>query len=285
VWQRFSAQARKVVFYAQEETQKHGEGYVLPEHLLLGVLRESDSVAGRVIALLGVNRDDIRAAVEAELPNGDGRSTPDMTLTPRSKKAIDLAYDEARNLANDYIGSEHLLLGLIREHDGLAGRTLEKMGVELERTREVVIELQQAGHKEEVVGDGQRTRTHDVSTLIQIARANVAIPRLQLLIALSDTDGVGSKLLEAFGADVNSLRYVTEKGLISGFDKHSVISLESILALADASAKERGGALNSGDLVVAIFELKYEAVFSRFMPDVTLEQMRAKLAELCPAPE
>jgi ATP-dependent Clp protease ATP-binding subunit ClpC len=142
MWQRFTERARKVVFYAQEEAQKFGEGYVSTEHLLLGLVRESDSVAARVLERLGVSLGRIRAEVEKQLPRGDARPSQDMTLTPRAKRVIDLAYDEARNLNNNYIGTEHLLLGLIREGDGLAGRVLAKLGVELERARREVMSLQ-----------------------------------------------------------------------------------------------------------------------------------------------
>jgi len=142
MWQRFTERARKVVFYAQEEAQKFGEGYVSTEHLLLGLVRESDSVAARVLEKLGISLNRIRADVEKQLPRGDARPSQDMTLTPRAKRVIDLAYDEARNLNNNYIGTEHLLLGLIREGDGLAGRVLAKLGVELEKARREVMALQ-----------------------------------------------------------------------------------------------------------------------------------------------
>src|SRR5579862_3076426 len=161
MWQRFTERARKVVFYAQEEAQKFGEGYVSTEHLLLGLVRESDSVAARVLEKLGVSLNRIRAEVEKQLPRGDARPSQDMTLTPRAKRVIDLAYDEARNLNNNYIGTEHLLLGLIREGDGLAGRVLAKLGVELEKARREVMALQdnetQPGKPPGRPGAGPRT--------------------------------------------------------------------------------------------------------------------------------
>src|SRR5580700_6505549 len=142
MWQRFTERARKVVFYAQEEAQKFGEGYVSTEHLLLGLVRESDSVAARVLEKLNVSLNRIRAEVEKQLPRGDARPSQDMTLTPRAKRVIDLAYDEARNLNNNYIGTEHLLLGLIREGDGIAGRCLWQAGATLEEARQKVLEIQ-----------------------------------------------------------------------------------------------------------------------------------------------
>ena len=136
MWQRFTEKARKVVFYAQEEAQRFGEGYVSTEHLLLGLIREEGHVAVQVLEKLGVRTSRVRTEVERQLPRGDARPSQDMTLTPRAKRVIDLAYDESRQLNDNYIGTEHLLLGLIREGDGLAGRILVKLGIELERPAE-----------------------------------------------------------------------------------------------------------------------------------------------------
>src|SRR5213083_1645241 len=142
MWQRFTERARRVVFFAQEEAGRLGENYVSTEHLLLGLVRENDSVAARILDRLGVSLGRIRSEIERQVTRGDGRLGQDMQLTPRAKRVIDLAYDEARQLNNNYIGTEHLLLGLIREGEGLAGRVLAKLGVDLERTRREVIALQ-----------------------------------------------------------------------------------------------------------------------------------------------
>lgn len=144
MWQRFTERARKVVFYSQEEALNFGEGYVSTEHLLLGLCREEDSVAALVLLKMDVEIKKIRAEVERQLPRGDPRPSQDMTLTPRAKRVIDLAYDEARKLNNNYIGTEHLLLGLIRESDGLAGRVLAKFGADLEVARKATAELQES---------------------------------------------------------------------------------------------------------------------------------------------
>jgi len=142
MWQRFTERARRVVFFAQEEAGRLGENYVSTEHLLLGLVRENDSVAARILDRMGVSLGRIRSETERQITRGDGRLGSDMQLTPRCKRVIDLAYDEARQLSNNYIGTEHLLLGLIREGEGLAGRVLAKLGVELERTRREVMALQ-----------------------------------------------------------------------------------------------------------------------------------------------
>jgi len=148
MWQRFTETARKCVFYSQEEAGCLGENYVSTEHLLLGLLRENDSVAARVLDRMGINLDGLRAEVNRQVSRGDGRLGQDMQLTPRAKRVIDLAYDEARQLNNNYIGTEHLLLGLIAEAEGMAGKVLSKLGVDLERTRLEVAQLQQDGRKD-----------------------------------------------------------------------------------------------------------------------------------------
>src|SRR4051812_7656181 len=156
MWQRFTERARRVVFFAQEEAARLGENYVGTEHLLLGLVRESDSVAARILDRLGVPLGMIRADVERQVTRGHGNLGQDMQLTPRSKRVIDLAYDCARQLKNNYIGTEHLLMGLIREGDGLAARVLIKMGATELRVHEVVVEWQ-----EEAAATGTVAPPHD----------------------------------------------------------------------------------------------------------------------------
>lgn len=158
MWQRFTERARRVVFFAQEEAGRLGENYVSTEHLLLGLVRENDSVAARILDRLGVSLGRIRSEIERQVTRGDGRLGQDMQLTPRAKRVIDLAYDEARQLNNNYIGTEHLLLGLIREGEGLAGRVLAKLGVDLERTRREVMALQD--NDSSTSGTGGQTSTN-----------------------------------------------------------------------------------------------------------------------------
>src|SRR5437667_541173 len=143
MWQRFTERARRVVFFAQEEAARLGENYVGTEHLLLGLVRENDSVAARILDRLGVPLGRIRSDIERQVTRGHGNLGQDMQLTPRAKRVIDLAYEEARQLNNNYIGTEHLLLGLIREGDGLGARVLVKLGADLERTRREIYAMQE----------------------------------------------------------------------------------------------------------------------------------------------
>jgi len=161
MWQRFTERARRVIFFAQEEAGRLGENFVTTEHMLLGLVRENDSVAARILERMGVSLNRIRSEVERQVTRGDGRLGQDMQLTPRAKRVIDLAYDEARQLNNNYIGTEHLLLGLIREGEGLAARVLAKLGVDLERTRREVMSLQDSDTSLTTTRTRSRTSTLD----------------------------------------------------------------------------------------------------------------------------
>lgn len=135
MWQRFTERARKVVFYAQEESQARHATNVSTEHLLLGLIRETDSLAGRILDLLGINTNEIRKELNQQLVQGEPHEAHELSLTFRAKRTIDLAYDEARLLKNNYIGTEHLLLGIIREEEGIAAQVLLKLGATLESAR------------------------------------------------------------------------------------------------------------------------------------------------------
>jgi hypothetical protein len=142
MWQRFTERARQVVFFSQEEAGRLGHNYVATEHLLLGLLRDEDHVASRILKQMGIDLKQIRNAVERQVTRGDGRLGQDMQLTPQGKRVVDLAYEEAKGLDNNYIGTEHLLLGLLREVEGVAGHTLADFGLDLDTTRLAIQKLQ-----------------------------------------------------------------------------------------------------------------------------------------------
>src|SRR5690242_14903144 len=143
---KFTERARKVLQLAQEEAQRFNHNYIGTEHLLLGLVREGEGVAAKVLANLGVELNKVRSAVEFIIGRGDRAVLGEIGLTPRAKKVIELAVDEARRLNHGYIGAEHLLLGLVREGEGIAAGVLESLGVQLERVRrETLQQLRQAG--------------------------------------------------------------------------------------------------------------------------------------------
>ncbi len=132
---KFTERARRVLTLAQEEAQRFNHSYIGTEHLLLGLVREGDGVAAKVLGNLGVELNKVRSAVEFIIGRGDRQASGEIGLTPRAKKVIELAVDEARRLQHSYIGTEHLLLGLVREGEGIAAGVLESLGVNLERVR------------------------------------------------------------------------------------------------------------------------------------------------------
>ena len=134
-FEKFSERARRVLTLAQEEAQNFNHSYIGTEHILLGLLREDEGVGAKVLANLGVSLSKARSAVEFIIGRGDKPSTGEIGLTPRAKRVIELAIDEARHLGHNYIGTEHLLLGLLREGGGVAADVLDSFGITLERAR------------------------------------------------------------------------------------------------------------------------------------------------------
>ena len=137
---RFNDRAKRVLALAQDEAIRFNHNYIGTEHLLLGLIREGEGVAARVLNSLGVELSKGRTAVEFIIGRGDSTTSPsEITLSPRTKKAIELAIDEAKKLGHSEVGTEHLLLGIVREGEGMASGILESLGVSLERVRHQVI--------------------------------------------------------------------------------------------------------------------------------------------------
>ncbi len=134
-FEKFSERARKVLTYAQEEAQHLNHSYIGTEHILLGLLREEEGVAAKVLTNVGAGLNKVRASVEFIIGRGEKPSAGETGLTPRARRVIELAIDEARYLGHNYIGTEHLLLGLLREGEGIAAGVLDSFGITLDRAR------------------------------------------------------------------------------------------------------------------------------------------------------
>jgi ATP-dependent Clp protease ATP-binding subunit ClpC len=141
VFERFTDRARRVVVLAQEEARLLNHDYVGTEHLLLGLAREGQGVAAKALGLLGIRLEVLRPQLEATVGRGQWAPSGHVPFTPRAKKVLDLSLREALELGHDYVGTEHLLLGLIREGEGVAAQVLVKLGADLPRARGQVIEL------------------------------------------------------------------------------------------------------------------------------------------------
>src|SRR3954451_13698845 len=159
---KFTERARKVLQLAQEEAQRFNHNYIGTEHILLGLVREGDGVAARVLNNLGIELHKVRSAVEFIIGRGDRMVMGEIGLTPRAKRVIELAVDEARRLNHHYIGTEHLLLGLVREGEGIAAGVLESLGVNLEKVRTQTIQvLSESGAPHERDAKHSKTPTID----------------------------------------------------------------------------------------------------------------------------
>jgi len=146
MFNRFTERARKVIVLAKEEAKRFNHDYIGTEHLLLGLVREGEGVAAAVVQKLGLDLESIRIEVEKLVkPGPQTQVMGDIPFTPRSKKVLELSAEEARALGHNYIGTEHLLLGLIREGEGVAFRVFLNMGVDLEKARAEIMELLGSG--------------------------------------------------------------------------------------------------------------------------------------------
>ncbi|MEK7874504.1 MAG: ATP-dependent Clp protease ATP-binding subunit, partial [Chloroflexota bacterium] len=179
-FEKFSERARRVLQLAQEEAQHFNHNYIGTEHILLGLVREQEGVAARVLANLGIDLTKVRQAVEFIIGRGERAVAGEIGLTPRAKKVIELGVDEARRMNHHYIGTEHLLIGLLREGEGVAAGVLESLGVNLDKVRTETNRIlsQSLSHPHAPQRQATRTPTLDQLgiDLTAMARANKLDP-------------------------------------------------------------------------------------------------------------
>jgi ATP-dependent Clp protease ATP-binding subunit ClpA len=154
MFERFTDRARRVVVLAQEESRMLNHNYIGTEHILLGLVHEGDGVAAMALSELDISLGAVREQVEEIVGPGDSAPTGHIPFTPRAKKVLELSLREALQLGHNYIGTEHILLGLIREGEGVAAQVLTALGADLERVRQTVIRLlsSSVGRKEATTG-------------------------------------------------------------------------------------------------------------------------------------
>ena len=148
MFDRFTDRARKVMNLGRQEAQRLHHEYIGTEHILLGLVLEGSGVAANVLRSLEVDLDQVRVEVEKMVPTGEAGAaapTPQLPFTPRSKRVLELAFEEAGTLGHNYIGTEHLLLGLLRESDSVASKVLKNLGLKLGEVRQEVMEQLEAG--------------------------------------------------------------------------------------------------------------------------------------------
>ena len=227
---RFTDRAKRVLALAQDEAMRFSHNYIGTEHLLLGLIREKEGVAGRALQTLGVELEKARQAVTFIIGRGDAVTTPsEITLSPRTKKIIELAIDEARKLGHGRVGTEHLLLGLAREGEGIASGILESLGITMDKVRRAVIDtLGQI--RPETLGQVKPDLPTNVyaNTLVQtgpfdlmddaakrvLALAEEEARQMRhnwigtehMLIALLRSDGVAQRTLQELGVTLDQVR-------------------------------------------------------------------------------
>jgi ATP-dependent Clp protease ATP-binding subunit ClpC len=141
MFERFTDRARQVVVYAQDEARGLRHNYIGTEHLLLGLMREEEGIAARVLESLDITLEEVRAQVARVIGQGEGVTTGQIPFTPRAKKVLELSLREGLSLGHDYIGTEHILLGLVRENEGVAARILLDFDADAEKIRNEVIHM------------------------------------------------------------------------------------------------------------------------------------------------
>jgi ATP-dependent Clp protease ATP-binding subunit ClpC len=141
MFERFTDKARRVVVLAQEESRLMNHNYIGTEHILLGLLHEGEGVGAKALESMDISLDAVRQQVEKMIGQGETAPTAHIPFTPRAKKVLELSLRESKQLGHNYIGTEHILLGLIREGEGVAAQVLEKLGADPNKVRQQVVKL------------------------------------------------------------------------------------------------------------------------------------------------
>ena len=177
MFERFTDRARRAVELAQEEARRLNHNYIGTEHILLGLIREGEGVAARALESLGISLEAVRQQVEKIIGRGQQAPSGHIPFTPRAKKVLELSLREAKALGHNYIGTEHILLGLIREGSGVAAQVLVKLGADLNRARQQVVQLLHGYQGEDVTGDGLPLPDDALTRVDSLDRRLAAIER------------------------------------------------------------------------------------------------------------
>jgi ATP-dependent Clp protease ATP-binding subunit ClpA len=205
MFERFSGQARHVVVSAQDEARALDHNYIGTEHLLLGLLATSDSLAGASLTALGYTRDDVRAKLVAIVGRGKASPGGHIPFTPRAKKVLELALREALQLKHNYIGTEHILLGLLREGEGMAARILAEKHP-LDRIRGEVLTRVESPAARETHGAARTQAAHEVLSLAAEIAGETPVGSHHILEAiLQRPDSAAAKVLIDAGIDLEQL--------------------------------------------------------------------------------
>jgi ATP-dependent Clp protease ATP-binding subunit ClpC len=212
MFEKFSDRARRVVVLSQEEARLLNHNYIGTEHILLGLVHEDEGVGSQALRSLGIRLDAVRRQVEEIIGQGDSSPSGQIPFTPRAKKVLELALREALHLGHNYIGTEHILLGLVREGEGVACQALVKLGANLPTVRARVLQLVADGTVEGAAGRVPNLSPELVAVLDEARRVAEASGEAQVmpihlfLAAVEHPDGAANRMLETVGVDPEELR-------------------------------------------------------------------------------
>ena len=212
MFEKFSNQGRRVIVLSQEEARLLNHDYIGTEHILLGLVHEDEGVAAKALESLGISLDDVRHEVEELVDQGGSRPSGHIPFTPRAKKVLELSLREALQLGHSYIGTEHILLGLVREGEGVACQALVKLGANLPTVRARVLQLVADGTVEGAAGRMPSLSPELVAVLDEARRAAEATGEAQVmpihlfLAAVEHPDGAAGRMLQVVGVDPEELR-------------------------------------------------------------------------------
>jgi hypothetical protein len=198
MFERFTDRARRVVVLAQEEARMLNHNYIGTEHILLGLIHEGEGVAAKALESLGISLEAVRQQVEEIIGQGQQAPSGHIPFTPRAKKVLELSLREALQLGHNYIGTEHILLGLIREGEGVAAQVLVKLGADLNRVRQQVIQLLHGYHGKEPVSAGTGPVGLAADLLIRIDAIESRLSAVEQRVGIApDTDDLDQQIRHA----------------------------------------------------------------------------------------
>jgi ATP-dependent Clp protease ATP-binding subunit ClpC len=212
MFERFTDRARRVIVLAQEEARLLDHDHIGTEHILLGLVHEGDGVAARALESLGIRLDAVRREVEAIIGQGDSPPSEHIPFTPEAKKVLELSLREAIQLGHNDIGTEHILLGLLREGEGVGCQVLVKLGATLPKVRARVLQLLPQSSGASTSGwvfrpSSELTAVLDEAHRVAEARGEAEVMPIHLfLAAVEHPDGAAGRMLETVGVDPRGLR-------------------------------------------------------------------------------